>query len=145
MKLVAIILAFNEARHLPRCLTSLEGVVDSVLVVDCFSTDDTVAIAEAHGATVVQHKWVNYATQFNWALDQLDEDSDWVLRIDTDEYLTPQLATEIRERLSTLDPEVDGPSGPKSCRPSARCTRRAWTSPWHASPCTSAPPAGGPR
>ncbi len=108
MKLVAIILAFNEARHLPRCLTSLEGVVDSVLVVDCFSTDDTVAIAEAHGATVVRHKWVNYATQFNWALYQLDEDSDWVLRIDTDEYLTPQLATEIRERLSTLDPEVDG-------------------------------------
>lgn len=108
MKLVAIILTWNEARHLPRCVASLEGVADSIFVVDCFSTDRTVAIAKTHGANVVQHQWVNYATQFNWALDQVDKDSDWVLRIDADEYLTPELANEIREGLSSLSPEVAG-------------------------------------
>lgn len=108
MKLVAIILTLNEARHLPRCLASLEGVVDRILVADCFSSDDTVRIAQEQGAYLVQHEWVNYATQFNWALTQIDEDTDWVLRIDADEYLTPELAAEIQERLPGIGPEVDG-------------------------------------
>ena len=108
MKLVAIILTLNEARHLPRCLASLEGVVDQILVADCFSTDYTIRIAEKSGAQVVQHEWSNHATQFNWALTQLNEDTDWVLRIDADEYLTSELAAEIGERLPGLDAEVDG-------------------------------------
>ena len=108
MKLVAIILTLNEAQHLARCMASLEGVVDKVLVADCFSTDDTIRIAKKNGAHVVEHKWINHATQFNWALKQLDEDTDWVLRIDADEYLTHELAAEIRERLPTLGAEVDG-------------------------------------
>ena len=108
MKLVAVILTLNEARHLPRCLASLAGVADAVLVADCFSTDDTVPIAQEHGARVVQREWVNYATQFNWALTQLDADTDWVLRLDADEVLTPALAAEIRERLPGLGPEIDG-------------------------------------
>ena len=108
MKLAAIILTLNEEKHLPRCLASLEGVVDSVLVADCFSTDDTVRIAEAHGARVLQNRWVNNATQFNWALTQLDATTDWVLRIDADEYLTPALAVEIREHLPGLGSDVAG-------------------------------------
>lgn len=108
MKLVAIILTLNEARHLPRCLASVAGVADAVLVADCFSTDDTARIAQEHGARVVQRDWVNHATQFNWALTQLDTDTDWVLRIDADEVLTPALAAEIRERLPGLGPEIDG-------------------------------------
>lgn len=108
MKLTAIILTLNEAQHLPRCLASLAGVVDTVLVTDCFSTDDTLRIAQEHGARVVQREWVNYAAQFNWALTQLDADTNWVLRIDADEILTPALAAEIRERLPGLGPEVDG-------------------------------------
>lgn len=108
MKLVAVILTLNEARHLPRCLASLAGVADGVLVADCFSTDDTLRVAQEHGARVVQREWVNYATQFNWALTQLDADTDWVLRIDADEVLTPALAAEIRSRLPGIGPEVDG-------------------------------------
>lgn len=108
MKLVAIILTLNEAQHLPRCLASLAGVADAVLVADCFSTDDTLRIAQEHGARVVQREWVNYATQFNWALTQLDPDTDWVLRIDADEVLTPALAAEIRARLPGLGPDIDG-------------------------------------
>jgi glycosyltransferase involved in cell wall biosynthesis len=108
MNLTAVILTLNEACHLPRCLGSLEGVVDHVLVADSFSSDETGRIAESHGAQFVQHTFVNYASQFNWAMTQLDEDTHWVLRIDADEYLTPEFAAEIRERLSSLDPEVDG-------------------------------------
>jgi glycosyltransferase involved in cell wall biosynthesis len=110
VKTTAIILTLNEARHLPRCLASLKGVADQVLVADCFSTDDTLRIAEAHGARVVQRAWLNYASQFNWALTQLDADldTDWVLRIDADEYLTPELAAEIQALLPRVGPEVDG-------------------------------------
>src|ERR1700682_612009 len=108
MNLTAVILTLNESQHLPRCLSSLEGVVTDVLVVDSFSGDETGRITESHGAQFVQHTFVNYASQFNWALTQLGEDTRWVLRIDADEYLAPELAAEIRERLSSLDPEVDG-------------------------------------
>ena len=108
MKVVAIILTLNEAKHLPRCLASLNGSVNQVLVVDCFSTDGTLQIAQEHGARVVQRAWVNYARQFNWALTQLDEDTDWILRIDADEYLTPELVTEIKTNLLSVSVGIDG-------------------------------------
>ncbi|MCF6354596.1 MAG: glycosyltransferase family 2 protein [Candidatus Polarisedimenticolaceae bacterium] len=108
MKLVAIILTLNEVQHLPRCLASLEGVVNQVLVADSYSTDGTLNIAEAHGAQVVQNPFVTQAMQFNWALTQLEEDTDWVLRIDADEYLTQELIAEIQERLPGIAAEVDG-------------------------------------
>lgn len=108
MKCVAIILTFNEQRHLARCLASLTGIVSEVVVVDCFSIDSTLEIARAHGARVIQHKWFNYAAQFNWALTQLDPDTDWVLRLDADEYLTPALIAEIQSRLPKIASEVDG-------------------------------------
>lgn len=108
MKLVAIILTLNEAQHLPRCIASLKGVVDEVVVADCFSTDTTLRIAQEYGAKVIQREWVSHAIQFNWALTQLDEDTDWVLRIDADEYLTPELAAEIRQRLPGVGSEIDG-------------------------------------
>jgi glycosyltransferase involved in cell wall biosynthesis len=77
-------------------------------VVDCFSTDSTVAIAEAHGAEVVQHAWVNYATQFNWALDNVKIDTQWIMRLDADEIVTPELANALRSRLSGYPKSVAG-------------------------------------
>jgi len=108
MNLTAIILAYNEERHLARCLASLDGVANTIVVADCFSTDATLDIARAHGARVIQREWVNYATQFNWALTQLDEKTDWVLRIDADEVLTPKLVAAIRKRLPELGPDIEG-------------------------------------
>ncbi|WPL19422.1 SPBc2 prophage-derived glycosyltransferase SunS [Thiorhodovibrio winogradskyi] len=102
------VLTYNESLHLARCLASLREVATGILVVDSFSTDDTMEIAGAHDARVVQRAWVNYATQFNWALTQVDAETDWVLRLDADDYLTPDLIAEIRARLPTLGPEVDG-------------------------------------
>lgn len=108
MKLVAVILTFNEELHLARCLSSVHDLTHEVAVVDCFSTDRTLEIAYAHGARVIQHPWVNHAQQFNWALTQLDADTDWVLRIDADEVLTPALVAEIKGCLPAIGPEIDG-------------------------------------
>lgn len=108
MKVVAVVLTANEALHLDRCLDSLHGVASDVLVVDSFSTDQTVEIARSRGARVLQHPWVNYATQFNWALGQVDRDADWILRIDADEILTSSLSQEIQDKLASMPPSVDG-------------------------------------
>lgn len=108
MKLVAVILTFNEELHLARCIDSVKDVADEIVVADCFSTDATLEIARARGARIIRNEWVSHATQFNWALEQLGADTDWVLRIDADEYLTPALREEIRARLSGLPMEVEG-------------------------------------
>lgn len=108
MKLVALILTFNEERHLARCIASVRAIASAIVVADCFSTDATLEIARAQGARVIQHKWVNHATQFNWALTQLEADTEWVLRIDADEILTPELRAEIQSRLPATGSEIDG-------------------------------------
>jgi glycosyltransferase involved in cell wall biosynthesis len=108
MNLVAVILTFNEEQHLARCIASLKEIANKIVIADCFSTDATLEIARAHGASVIQREWVNHATQFNWALTQLDADTSWVLRIDADEYLTPELVAEIKARLPGIDSEIDG-------------------------------------
>ncbi len=108
MNLVAVILTLNEEQHLGRCIASLAGVANSVVIADCFSTDATLAIARSHGARVIQRDWVNHAMQFNWALTQLHADTDWVLRIDADEYLTPELVAEIKACLPGIGSEIDG-------------------------------------
>lgn len=108
MNVTAVILTFNEEQHLARCIASAQAVATDVVVVDCYSTDATLDIARAQGARVLQHAWVNHAAQFNWALTQLGADTEWVLRIDADEVLTPALIEEIRTRLPGIGPEIDG-------------------------------------
>lgn len=108
MNITAVILTFNEERHLARCIASLSGVADRIVVVDSDSTDATVPIARSAGASVLQHAFINHASQFNWALSQLPTDTDWVLRIDADEVLTPALAAEIRSELPKVKAEMDG-------------------------------------
>jgi len=108
MHLTVVILAFNEEQHLKRCIRSLDGIANKIVVIDCHSTDRTVVIAEECGALVLQHEWKNHATQFNWALTMLSQDSEWVLRLDADEYLTPELQAEIMSCLPELGDEIDG-------------------------------------
>jgi glycosyltransferase involved in cell wall biosynthesis len=89
-------------------LTSLDGIADSIVVIDSFSSDNTVQIAKDYGARVVQHAFVNQAQQFNWALTQLDNNTNWVLRIDADEYLTSGLNQEIKSKLSNIKSNING-------------------------------------
>jgi len=90
-----IILTKDEAHHIERAIASVKAFATAVLVTDSGSTDDTVALAEAAGARVLHNPWTNYATQFNWALDQIAGQGGWVLRLDADEVATPALAREI--------------------------------------------------
>ena len=105
----AIILTFNEEMHIKRCLENVNQFAKKVYVIDSYSTDDTVAIAESMGATVVQNKWPgNQAEQFNWALQNIEIDTEWILRLDADEYLLPELVEELKTRVPSLDENITG-------------------------------------
>ena len=108
MRLVAIILAYNEELHIARCIKSLTGVVDRIYVIDSYSKDSTITIAKNLGASVLQHQWDNHASQFNWALDNIDKDATWVLRIDADEYLSEGLKNEIVNKLHVIPINISG-------------------------------------
>ena len=91
----------NEERNLPRCLESLREAGE-VYVIDSQSTDTTVAIAELYGAHVVQfHYRGGWPKKRQWALDSLPFSYEWVLLIDADEALTPELLEEITEAIQT--------------------------------------------
>lgn len=106
--LAVIILTHNEERHIGRALEALQPIAKEVFVADSFSTDRTAEIAEAAGAVVLRNRFVNYAKQFQWALDNAPITSGWVMRLDADEVIEPELAAEIESRLSALPPAVTG-------------------------------------
>ena len=106
--LSVIILTHNETLHIRRAIQSALRVAEQVIIVDSFSTDDTVEIAQSLGAKVVQHTFVNQAQQMQWAMEQDFIHTEWILRLDADEYLTDALVQEINSRLSTLPEEVSG-------------------------------------
>ena len=99
--LSAIILTLNEERALPDCLASLRWA-DDALVFDSGSTDRTREIAREHGARVLQRRFDNYAAQRNAALAETR--ADWVLFVDADERVTPELARELREAIRAQRP-----------------------------------------
>lgn len=108
MSITAIILTYNEAIHLERAIRSIQAFTNQILVVDSGSTDETAAIAQRLGAEVHTHAFVNQARQFQWALDTLDIRGEWVLRLDADEIIEPDLAQEIAEKLPQLPADVVG-------------------------------------
>lgn len=103
-----IILTFNEEKHIARCLTSLQLFTDRIFIVDSYSTDRTVEIARSMGAVVVQNPWVNYATQFNFGIANTPFQTTWLMRMDADEYVLPELANEINQKLAALPSDVSG-------------------------------------
>lgn len=105
-----IILQKNEVLHIRRCMDKLRDLNPrQVFVVDCFSTDGSDKIAQEMGATVVYHEWPgNQAAQFNWALDNLPIDAEWILRLDADEYLTGETIGKMKAWLAKDDKGVQG-------------------------------------
>ena len=106
--LAVMILAFNEEINLPQCLASLGGLKCEVVVVDSGSADRTVEIAREFGAAVQFHPFENYAIQRNWALSNLPYDVPWVLQLDADERLTPELVNEINALMERSEISADG-------------------------------------
>lgn len=107
LDLTVIVLTLNEEIHIGRCLENVKLFAKMVFVVDCGSDDKTCEIAESLGAKVVHHEWPgNHAAQFNWALDSLPIKTEWVLRLDADEYFTPELIEECHSKLPTMSDDV---------------------------------------
>lgn len=108
LPVTAIVLTFNEERNLPDCLASLAGWVERIYVVDSGSTDATLDIARQWGAEVASHPFEHYGAQRNWALENLPIDTPWVLNVDADERITPELRDSIVRALADDDPETVG-------------------------------------
>lgn len=94
LKISAIIITKNEAHHIAKCLSALKNLVDDILVVDAYSTDNTKAIAEENGARVIQKEWEGYAKTKNFANSKAYHD--WILSIDADEVLSNELIQQIK-------------------------------------------------
>jgi glycosyltransferase involved in cell wall biosynthesis len=106
LPLSVIVPVRNEAHNLARCLESLREAGE-IYVIDSQSSDESVEIARSHGAKVVQfHYQGGWPKKRQWAMDTLPLAYDWILLIDADEALTPQLINEIQSAI--LNPGVDG-------------------------------------
>ena len=103
-----IILTYNEELHIERCIKSLLPVVKEIFIIDSFSTDKTVEIAERLGAKVYQNPWINYALQFQWGLDNCPIETEWVMRMDSDEYILPELQNEISDKIQNIQEDTSG-------------------------------------
>ena len=111
LDLTVIILAYNEEIHIRRCLENVCPIAKDVFLIDCFSNDKTVEIAKNFAkVTVLQHEWPNtkYAGQFNWGLENASISTEWILRLDADEYLMPELVEELKVKLPTMPKDVNG-------------------------------------
>ncbi|MFD3276812.1 glycosyltransferase family 2 protein [Aquirufa echingensis] len=107
--ITAIILTYNEELHLGRCIASLTPICDRICIIDSFSTDRTIEIAKGLGAEVYQNPWENnYAAQLNWGINQINAKTDWTIRIDADEYLSPELINELKSILTSIPNDVSG-------------------------------------
>lgn len=86
-----IILTYNEEIHLPRLLASISGLDASIFILDSFSTDTTLSIAQSEGATVLQNAFQNHPTQWDFALKNFAIQTPWVICLDADQVVTSEL------------------------------------------------------
>lgn len=91
--LSAIIITKNEALNIERCISAIKHVTKEIIVIDAFSTDETVKIAEENGAWVIQKKWEGYSKTKNFGITK--SNNDWILSIDADEVLSGELIQSI--------------------------------------------------
>lgn len=110
LDLTVIILTYNEELHIRRCLENVAPIAKDIFIIDSYSTDRTLEIARKfENVQVLQNKWTNnYAKQFNWGLANANISTKWILRLDADEYLMPELVQELQEKLPSLPDDVSG-------------------------------------
>jgi glycosyltransferase involved in cell wall biosynthesis len=94
-KLSVVIICFNEEKNISRCIDSVRDIADEILLLDSYSTDQTVAIAESKGAIVKQQPFNGFIEKKNKAIELASYD--YILSLDADEALNPQLADSIRQ------------------------------------------------
>jgi glycosyltransferase involved in cell wall biosynthesis len=103
--LISVLLpTYNSAKTVRETLESVKWA-DEILVVDSYSSDSTLALCQEYGARIIQHEYINSAKQKNWAVPQCKYE--WVLQIDTDEVVSPELRAAMEDAVATAPPSVD--------------------------------------
>lgn len=103
-----VILTHNEEIHIERCLRAITPFASEIHIIDSGSTDRTVQIAKSFGANVLTRPFKNQADQFQWGLDTIATNADWIMRLDADEIIEPDLAARIATELPHLPADVVG-------------------------------------
>jgi glycosyltransferase involved in cell wall biosynthesis len=103
--ITVVVLTHQEEANLPALLESVSGWAAAVFLVDSGSTDATVDRAREAGATVMTHEFTTHQAQWKWALANLPIETDWVLGLDADQRVTPELRAELRTLFSEGGPE----------------------------------------
>ncbi|MFL2893466.1 MAG: glycosyltransferase family 2 protein [Candidatus Pelagibacter sp.] len=106
--ITAIILTYNEEKHIERCILSIKEVVKKIIVIDSFSNDDTVYIAQKNNAQILKNNFINQSKQINWALENIKFSTRWILRIDADEILTNGLKDKIIQKINNIHQQISG-------------------------------------
>ncbi len=130
-KLTVTVITLNEERNLPRCLGSLGklgDLADEIVVVDSLSKDRTQEVAEAMGATFYSNPWPGHKQQKQFAVDHATHD--WILSLDADEWVTPQLAEEIKALLETR-PAPDSYAINRVTKFLGKFMRHSWQPDWN--------------
>lgn len=99
--LTVVVPTFNEEINLESCLQSVKDWAQEIIVVDSGSDDATDDIAKSFGATVYEHAYANAPKQWEWILDTVEFSSEWILALDADSVVTPELRAAISEELSS--------------------------------------------
>lgn len=132
LSISAIILTFNSELTIRKTLECAQQVSDDIHVVDSFSTDKTLQIAESFGARIVQHAFVHYGDQRNWTIDNLVFKHEWQLHLDADEFLSPELIAAIEKLKTAPSKDIDGYYIPRLTRFMGRDIRHGGHYPiWH--------------
>ena len=114
-KLTCLVPCKNEAANIEACIESFREIADEVLIADSGSTDETKEIVRAlGGCKLIEREFVNYADFKNWAIPQAT--NEWVLIVDADERITPELAAEIRALLENPPANCLGRGGAELLR-----------------------------
>ncbi len=95
--LSTIVLTYNEEKNLETCLRSLQSLDAEVFIVDSGSSDRTLEIASRYTEKIYTHPFETHAKQWNWAFQNLPLSGDWILALDADQRLTPELQEEIQQ------------------------------------------------
>jgi len=111
LALSVVLISHNSERHLPRCLSSIKAIASEVIVVHNDCTDDTVKIAKKFGAKTVEQDWLGFRNQKNVALDLATEP--WILSLDSDEEVSPELLQSIVTFIQADDPKYNGAFFPR--------------------------------
>lgn len=107
LSLTIVIPTLNEEINLPRAVASCKRLGVDVFILDSGSTDQTVRIAEKLGCKVVTGKWCSFSEKMNYALTQLPIQTEWIMRLDADEYLTEDFVENIHNAIISVAVEVD--------------------------------------